>query len=71
MTDLPKPLRLAGNGEVLITRNSRPARVFIGLAHDEEWFDYQLECEPRVLRRIAAARRGLHAGKRVPGDKTT
>ena len=33
---------------------------------EEDWFDYQLENDPRFLRRIESVRRNLRAGLGVP-----
>ncbi len=47
--DLSRYLRIAENEEVVITRHGRPAGILVGLASDDEWFDYQLENDPRFL----------------------
>ena len=62
---LPKYLRLAGKDDVVITNQGKPAGVLIGFASEDDWFDYQLESDPRFLKRIASARRSLRAGKGV------
>lgn len=64
--DLSKYLRLAEVQEIVITRHGKPAGVLIGFANEEDWFDYRLENDPRFLRRIAAARHSLRAGKGLP-----
>jgi PHD/YefM family antitoxin component YafN of YafNO toxin-antitoxin module len=51
--------------EILIMRRGRPAGVLIGFASEEDWFDYQLETDPRFERGIEAARRSLRAGQGV------
>ena len=51
--------------EILIMRRGRPAGVLIGFASEEDWFDYQLETDPRFERGIEAARRSLRAGRRI------
>jgi prevent-host-death family protein len=61
--DLSKYLRVAQTQRVVITRHGRPAGVLIGFADEEDWFDYCLENDPRFLKRIAAARKSLRAGK--------
>jgi prevent-host-death family protein len=63
--DLSKYLRLAEKGAVVITRHGKPAGVLIGFESEDDWFEYRLENDPRFLRRIAAARRSVRAGKRV------
>jgi len=62
---LPKYLRLAAKDDVVITNQGKPAGVLIGFTSEDDWFDYQLENDPRFLKRIASARRSLRAGKGV------
>ncbi|HEV3120023.1 MAG TPA: hypothetical protein VGY58_23380 [Gemmataceae bacterium] len=50
---------------MVITRHAKPAAILIGFAGEEDWFDYCLENDPRFLKRIAAARNSLRAGKGV------
>jgi prevent-host-death family protein len=61
--DLSRLLRLAEKEQVIITRHGKPAGVLIGFKSEDEWFAYRLENDPRFLRRIAAARRSIQAGK--------
>ena len=61
--DLPKHLRLAKSEDVVITRRGKPAGVLIGFRSDDDWFEYRLTSDPRFVKRIAKARRGLRAGK--------
>jgi prevent-host-death family protein len=63
--DLSKYLRIAENEEVIITRHGRPAGVLVGFASDDDWFEYQLENDPRFLQRIERARQSLRRGKGV------
>jgi prevent-host-death family protein len=63
--DLSRYLRLAEGEEVVITRHGKPAGVLIGFKSEDEWFEYRLESDPRFLKRVAAARRELRAGKGV------
>jgi PHD/YefM family antitoxin component YafN of YafNO toxin-antitoxin module len=63
--DFPRFLQLAQDEEVVITRDGKPAGVLIGFRTEDDWFDYQLESDPRFLQRIADARRSLEAGKGV------
>jgi prevent-host-death family protein len=51
--DLSRFLYEAEGEEIVITRNGKPAGVLIGVASKDDWFDYQLENDPRFLRRIA------------------
>jgi prevent-host-death family protein len=61
--DLSRYLRLASDGEILITRHGRPAGVLIGFADEDAWVDYQIENHPDFLERIAQAREALRAGR--------
>jgi len=63
--DLSKYLRLAEKEQIIITRHGKPVGILTGLADEEDWFDYCLENDPRFLKRIAAARKSLRAGKRL------
>jgi prevent-host-death family protein len=60
---LSKYLKLAKREEIIITKHGRPAGILIGFASEDDWFDYRLEHDPRVLRRIAEARASLRAGQ--------
>jgi prevent-host-death family protein len=64
--DFSKYLRLAAEGEIVITRHGRPAGVLIGFASEEDWFDYRLEHHPEFLRRVADARAALREGRGIP-----
>ena len=63
--DLSRFLREAEGEEVVITRDGKPAGLLIGFASEDDWFDYQLENDPRFLRRIEQARESLRAGRGV------
>jgi prevent-host-death family protein len=63
--DLPKYLRIAEDEDVLITQDGKPAGVLIGLRSEDDWLDYQLENDPRFLRRIEEARQELREGRGV------
>ncbi len=63
--DLSNYLRLAEKEEIVITRHGKPAGLLIGFESEDDWFDYRLEHDPRFLRRIAAARQSLRAGRGV------
>ena len=62
---LKEYLRAAEKEEILITRDGRPAGMLIGFASEDDWFDYQLESDPRFLRRVETARKDLRAGRGV------
>ncbi len=63
--DLSNYLRLAEKEDIVITRHGKPAGVLIGFESEDDWFDYRLEHDPRFVRRIAAARQSLQAGRGV------
>jgi len=63
--DLSRYLRMAEKEQVVITRHGKPAGVLIGFESEDDWFEYKLENDPRFLRRVESARRGLRAGKGV------
>ncbi len=57
-------LQLAATENIVIVRNGQPVGMLIGLM-DENEADDAIESDPRFLRRIAAARRSLRAGKGI------
>ena len=63
--DFSRYLRLASEGEVVITRHGRPAGVLIGFADEDDWIDYRLENHPEFLDRVADARRDLREDRGV------
>lgn len=62
-TDLEKYLQMAESEEIVIMRQGQPAGVLIGFASDDDWFDFGLENDPRLLKRVAEARRSLAEGR--------
>lgn len=60
--DLSRFLREAEGEEIVITRDGKPAGVLIGFASEHDWLDYELENDPRFLRRIGQARNSLREG---------
>lgn len=69
--DLSRYLRLAEKEQIVITRHGRPAGVLMGFASEDEWFDYQLENDPRFLKRIEKARASLRNGQGVKLEEMT
>ena len=69
--DLSKYLRLAEKQQIVITRHGRPAGILMGFASEDEWFDYQLENDPRFLKRIEQARASLRSGQGVKLEDVT
>jgi prevent-host-death family protein len=63
--DLPKYLRIAKTEDVVITDEGKPAGVLVGFESEDDWFDYQLENDPRFLRRIEESRQQLREGQGV------
>jgi prevent-host-death family protein len=64
--DLSRYLRRATEAPIVVTRHGRPAGILIGFASEDDWFDYQLENDPRFAGRIERAREQLRAGRGVP-----
>jgi prevent-host-death family protein len=64
--ELSRYLREAAGREIVITRHGKPAGVLIGFASEDDWFEYRLENDPRFLKRIAQARRGVGSGRGTP-----
>lgn len=62
---LSEYIHVAEEEEILITRDGKPAGVLIGLASDDDLFEYELVNNPRFLRRIENARKDLRAGRGV------
>jgi prevent-host-death family protein len=56
--DLSRFLREAEAEEIVITRNGKPAGLLIGFGPQDDWLDYRLEYDPRLLR-IEQARNSL------------
>ena len=66
--DLSRFLREAEKQEIVITRHGKPAGVLIGFESEEDWFDYELEKDPRFLERVEQARRSLKAGRGIRSE---
>jgi len=63
--DLSRYVQLAAREEIVVTRHGRPAAVLIGFEDDDDWFDYQLEHDPRFIARMEAARRSIAEGRGI------
>lgn len=69
LNDQLKTLLLQAAGEdVILTNDGQPVGALIGFADNDEWFDFQLERDPRFGDRIAAARVEAAAAKTVRLD---
>jgi prevent-host-death family protein len=66
--DICSILREAEEREVLITRRGQPAAVIVGFKNEDDWFDYQLEHDPRFIAGIAKARQQIRDGQYVTLD---
>jgi prevent-host-death family protein len=66
--DLSRFLQEADREEIVSTRNGKPAGVLIGFASEDDWLDYQLENDPRFLRRIERARNSLRERAAASGS---
>jgi prevent-host-death family protein len=64
--DLSRYVQLAAREDIVVTRHGRPAAVLIGFEDEEDWFDYQLEHDPRFIARMEAARRSIEEGRGIP-----
>ena len=64
-SDLSRFMREAQGEDIVITRDGKAAGLLIGFASEDDWFDYQLENDPRFLRRIERARNSLREGRGV------
>ena len=69
--DLSHLLREAEQQEIVITRHGKPAGILIGFKSEDDWFEYQLENDPRFLRRVEDARESLRAGRGVRLEDVT
>jgi prevent-host-death family protein len=47
--DLSRYVDLSAREEIVVTRHGRPAAVLIGFEDDEDWFEYQMEHDPRFI----------------------
>jgi len=58
----------AGEEQIVITKHGKPAGVLTGFATDDDWFDFQVENDPRFLKKIEASRASLRAGRGTSWD---
>ena len=69
--DLSRYLRLAEKEQIVITRHGQPAGILLGFASEDDWFDYQLESDPRFLKRIERTRASLRSGQGIKLEDVT
>jgi PHD/YefM family antitoxin component YafN of YafNO toxin-antitoxin module len=62
---LQKLLQQAAADDVILTRDGQPVGAIIGFASEDDWFDYQLERDPRFVKHIKLAREQAAQGKKV------
>ena len=66
---LSKYLVEAGEEQIVITKHGKPAGVLTGFETEDDWFDFQLENDPRFLKKIEESRGSVRAGRGVPWEK--
>ena len=59
----------AGEEQIVITKHGKPAGVLTGFETEDDWFDFQLENDPRFLTKIEESRASVRAGRGVPWEK--
>ncbi len=55
--------------QIVVTKHGKPAGVLAGFATDDDWFDFQLENDPRFLRKIEESRASIRDGQGVPWEQ--
>ena len=65
---LSKYLIEASEEQIVITKHGKPAGVLYGFATEDEWFDFQLENDPRFLKKIEESRASIRAGQGIPWE---
>ena len=63
--DLAQCLHAAEQDYVVIVKDGKPVGAMIGFADEDDWFDFQLESDPRFHRRIVQARQSIKQGKGI------
>jgi len=54
---------------IIVTKHGKPAGVLTGFATDDDWFDFQLENDPRFLKKIEESRASIGAGHGIPWEQ--
>ena len=55
--------------QIVVTKHGKPAGVFIAFPTDDDWFDFQLENDPRFLKKIEESRASIRAGHGIPWEQ--
>ena len=55
--------------QIVVTKHGRPAGVLTGFATEDDWFDFQLENDPRFLKKIEESRASIRAGQGIPWEQ--
>lgn len=63
---LSRYLLEAGEELIVITKHGKPAGVLTGFSSEDDWFDFQLENDPRFLKKIEESRASVRAGRGIP-----
>ncbi len=59
----------AGHEQIVVTKHGKPAGVLTGFATDDDWFDFQLENDPRFLKKIDESRTSIRSGQGVSWEQ--
>ena len=66
---LSKYLVEAVEDQIVITKHGKPTGVLTGFATEDDWFDFQLENDPRFLKKIEESRASVRAGQSIPWER--
>ena len=59
----------AEDEQIVVTKHGKPAGVLTGFATEDDWFDFQLENDPRFLKKIEESRTSIRAGKGISWEQ--
>lgn len=66
---LSRYLLEASEDQIVITKHGKPAGVLSGFSGEDDWFDFQLENDPRFLKKIEESRAAIRAGQGIPWER--
>lgn len=66
---LSRYLHEAEDQLIVVTKHGKPAGVLTGFATEDDWFDFQLENDPRFLKKIEESRASIQAGHGIPWEQ--